>query len=175
MEPSLKKGDKVYLLRKNIKTKRPSTKLDFKKLGPFKILEKTGPVNYRLQLPKNSRLHPVFHISLLEPTKGETPVAMQTELQPLEDTEDYEVEEILDMRNTTKGQQEYLVKWKSYDESENSWEPTRNLNCDYLVKQFHQHQNHSRRNPAEQTSHRRRQHRSNRPGDQRKHQPKQQM
>ena len=54
---------------------------------------------------------------------------MQTELQPLEDTEGYEVEKILDMRNTTKGQQEYLVKWKNYDESENSWEPTRNLNC----------------------------------------------
>ena len=139
MEPSLKKGDKVYLLRKNIKTKRPSTKLDFKKLGPFQVLEKTGPVNYRLQLPKNSRLHPVFHVSLLEPAKGTTPVAMQTELQPLEDTEEYEVERILDMRNTTSGQQEYLIKWKNYDESENSWEPTKNLNCDYLVKQFHQH------------------------------------
>jgi hypothetical protein len=170
MEPSLKKGDKVYLLRKNIKTKRPSTKLDFKKLGPFEILEKTGPVNYRLQIPKNSRLHPVFHISLLEPTKGKTPVAMQTEIQPLEDTEDYEVEEILDTRKNTKGQQEYLIKWENYDESENSWEPTKNLNCDHLVKQFHQRQDHSRTTLEEKKNHRQRQHQNNRPRGQTKQQ-----
>jgi len=48
MEPTFKEGDKVYLLQKHIKTKRPSTKLDFKKLGPFKILEKVSSVNYRL-------------------------------------------------------------------------------------------------------------------------------
>ena len=33
--PTLKEGDKVYLLRHNIKTKRPSNKLDHTKLGPF--------------------------------------------------------------------------------------------------------------------------------------------
>ena len=33
----LKKGGMVYLLRKNIKTKWPSDKLDHTKLGPFKI------------------------------------------------------------------------------------------------------------------------------------------
>jgi hypothetical protein len=44
----LKKGEKVWLLRRNIKTKRPSQKLDHQKLGPFVIEEKLGPVNYRL-------------------------------------------------------------------------------------------------------------------------------
>ena len=129
MGPPLERGDKVYLLRKHIKTKRPSTKLDFKKLGPFEILEKIGPVNYKLRLPANSRLHPIFHVSLLEPAKGETPVAMKTELQPENDPDVYEVEEILDTRTTTRGQQEYLIKWKGYSHTENSWEPTGNLNC----------------------------------------------
>jgi predicted DNA-binding protein YlxM (UPF0122 family) len=46
--PLLKKGDKVYLLRKHIKTRRLSTKLDFKKLRLFEILEKVGPINYKL-------------------------------------------------------------------------------------------------------------------------------
>ena len=33
----LRKGGIVYLLRKNIKTKQPINKLDYTKLGPFKI------------------------------------------------------------------------------------------------------------------------------------------
>jgi hypothetical protein len=44
--PDLKKGKKVFLLQKNIKTKRLSQKLDHPKLGPFLIEEKLGPVNY---------------------------------------------------------------------------------------------------------------------------------
>jgi len=96
MEPTFKEGDKVYLLRKHIKTKRLSTKLDFKKLGPFKILKKVSLVNYRLQLPKESRLHLVFHISLLELAKGNTPLATNAELQPENELDVYEVEEILD-------------------------------------------------------------------------------
>src|SRR5271163_3430969 len=40
--PTLKEGDKVYLLQKNIKTKQPSNKLDHKKLGLFIINKKTG-------------------------------------------------------------------------------------------------------------------------------------
>jgi hypothetical protein len=66
MGPSLFSGDIVYLLRKNVKTKRLSSKLDHKKLGPFKIKRKTGPINYELNLPSIMRIYPVFHISLLE-------------------------------------------------------------------------------------------------------------
>ena len=72
--PQLKKGDKVYLLTKNLKTKRPSKKLDAVKVGLFLIKEVRGLVNYLLDLLKDTRIHPVFHISLLEPTNAETPV-----------------------------------------------------------------------------------------------------
>ncbi|CZS97185.1 uncharacterized protein RAG0_06338 [Rhynchosporium agropyri] len=44
-EPTLQEGDRVYLLRKNINTQRPSDKLDHKKLGPFKIKRVKGPLN----------------------------------------------------------------------------------------------------------------------------------
>ena len=57
----------VYLNRKNIKIKRLSSKLDFKKLGPFRIEKVLLDVSYRLELPRNIRIHPVFHVSLLEP------------------------------------------------------------------------------------------------------------
>jgi hypothetical protein len=64
--PTLKGGDKVYLLRRNIKSDKLTKKLDAVKLGPFKILRQKGPVNYELELPKRMRIHLVFHISLLE-------------------------------------------------------------------------------------------------------------
>jgi hypothetical protein len=47
----LKKKDKVYLIQRNIQTKQPSTKLDYKKLKLFKIKKIMGPVNYKLVLP----------------------------------------------------------------------------------------------------------------------------
>jgi hypothetical protein len=62
----LKPGDYVYLNRKNINTRRPSSKLDFKLLGPFQIIEQVNPVTFKLQLPSTMKIHPVFHRSLLE-------------------------------------------------------------------------------------------------------------
>src|SRR5258705_8886518 len=55
-------GNKVWLNAKNLKTFRPSKKLDQKKLVPFIILEKIGQSSYRLQLPKSwKRIPPVFN------------------------------------------------------------------------------------------------------------------
>jgi hypothetical protein len=65
--PTLKEGDKVYLLQKNIATKRLSNKLDHKKLGLFKIVKIKSLVNYCLKLPKTIKIHPVFYVSLLKP------------------------------------------------------------------------------------------------------------
>jgi len=94
MGPDFKKGEKVYLLRRNIKTKRPSTKLDHQKLGPFEIEEQLGPVSYKLKLPASMKIHSNFHVSLLEkaPASAETPDNVELD----EDTDkEYVVEEIL--------------------------------------------------------------------------------
>ena len=40
------RGDKVYLLRKNIKIKRLSDKLDFKKIRLFEVKEVISVTNY---------------------------------------------------------------------------------------------------------------------------------
>ena len=78
--PMLKEGDKVYLLRKNIVTKRLSDKLDYKKLGLFKIIEIKGLVNYRLKLPKTIKIHPIFYVSLLKPAPLGSLLALKIEV-----------------------------------------------------------------------------------------------
>ena len=50
---------------------RRNQKLSMKYFGPFKIIERVGPVAYKLQLPDTARIHPIFHISLLKKCIGE--------------------------------------------------------------------------------------------------------
>ena len=141
-----REGDMVYLHRfspgkktANIKTTRPSDKLDFKKLGPFKIKKVISEVTYELSLPEIIRIHPVFHISLLEKAnvdKDSEPTLDEIEVLPVE--EEYEVERILAEKTDENSERLYLVKWKGCDESENSWEPTEHLqNCQAKLQQFH--------------------------------------
>ena len=97
--PQLQVGDKVYLLRRNIKTKRPSSKLDHKKLGAFTISEIKGPVNYKLDLPKSMKIHPVFHVSLLEPAPASAKTVIPNLSKENEGLE-YIVEKIVNIKDT---------------------------------------------------------------------------
>jgi len=60
-------GDLVMLSGRNIKTRRPSRKLDHKNHGPFQIEKIVSPLAVRLTLPRNWKIHNVVHVSLLEP------------------------------------------------------------------------------------------------------------
>ena len=64
--PDFKERGIAYLLRRNIKIRRLSDKLDFKKLRLFRIEKKLEPVIYKLILPKDIKIYPVFYIVLLE-------------------------------------------------------------------------------------------------------------
>ena len=61
-----KEGDKVYLFKKNIKIKRLNNKLNYKKLGLFKINKKIRFINYKFKLLKIIKIYLVFYISFLE-------------------------------------------------------------------------------------------------------------
>jgi hypothetical protein len=54
--PYLERGDKVYLISRNLYTSRLSKKLDFKKIGLFRIDERISNNNYRLSLLATIRL-----------------------------------------------------------------------------------------------------------------------
>ncbi len=64
--PSFEKGDKAYLLCKNIIIKQLNNKLDFKKLELFIIIYKILKYNYKLLLFKIMQIHFIFYISLFE-------------------------------------------------------------------------------------------------------------
>jgi transposase InsO family protein len=139
--PQLKRGDKVYLLTKNLRTTRPSKGLDHVKVGPFLIRKKNGPVNYTLDLPEDAKIHPRFHVNKLEPADPETPLQKTFHYETEEENE-FEVEDLLDYREIGRQDfqsncfiQEWLVKWKGYPHSENTWEPESNLqNCQQILK-----------------------------------------
>jgi hypothetical protein len=59
-------GDLVMLDGCNIKTRRPSCKLDYQLHGPFQVEKVISPTAIRLTLPRRWKIHNVFHISLIE-------------------------------------------------------------------------------------------------------------
>lgn len=46
------------------------------------------------------------------------------------------VEKIVDKRITPEGKVEYLIKWRSYPNSDNTWEPEENCDCPKLMQKF---------------------------------------
>ena len=59
-------GDLMWLATRQIRTTRPSKKLDYKRTGPFKVSQVINDNAYRLDLPSTMRIHNVFHMSLLD-------------------------------------------------------------------------------------------------------------
>ena len=135
--PTFSEGDMVLLATKNITTKRLNKKLDYKYIGPYKILEKISENNYRLDLPPKVKLHPIFHISLLESAKDTIVVKTDEPETEVDGLEEHEAEAIIDMRKED-GKIEYLVKWKNWSKNDNTWEPPEHLNhAQRLLKTFH--------------------------------------
>ncbi|QRW12425.1 Retrotransposable element Tf2 protein [Ceratobasidium sp. AG-Ba] len=120
-----KVGDKVWLVGQNITTRRPSKKLDNKKLGPFVISEKISSHAYRLELPKTMRTHNVFHINLLAPfTEDKDFHRRQARPPPIvteEGEEEYEVDHVVAWEQRKNGLY-YQVRWKGYDPIEDTME-----------------------------------------------------
>ena len=124
---SFKPGDLVMLSWHNIKTTSPSNKLDYWKLGPFKIIESIGTNAYHLSLPPSfHHLHLVFNINLLEPyTPPSTfPFHVEGASTPsnilLEGENTLNIREFLDVQKVGHCY-DYLVDFMDKDLLEHAW------------------------------------------------------
>ncbi|KAK1427816.1 hypothetical protein QVD17_16511 [Tagetes erecta] len=100
-------------------------KLAAKFFGPFQIIEKLGPVAYKLQLPLTSKIHPVFHVSLL---KKAVVGAVESSLPPELITTDKDLLvpiAVLAKRSLGRGSlltEEWLVQWQDQSSDDATWE-----------------------------------------------------
>ena len=95
-----------------------TSKLDPIYEGPYKFVQKKGGA-YTLQDHDGVLLKRNYAPSQLIPVP--TPAA------PTNQDEVFTIERIIDHRDDGKGNYEYLIKWKGYNDTYNSWEPTTNF------------------------------------------------
>jgi hypothetical protein len=107
--------------------------------GPYEIIEKVGHA-YRLKLPDNLKVHPIFNPSKLRLASKTLPLTGQIEDPPspevIEESQEWEVEEILASRLHYRKLQ-YRVRWVGYDE-DSTWYPANNFkNAPQKLIDFH--------------------------------------
>jgi ribonuclease HI len=150
------RGDQVWVYFEAI-TPGLKKKLAHKWHGPFTILERVSPAIYKLDVVReNRRIFPLLHIARLKLYVGEfdrpsmelrepPPIDLDEAIlpedswEPDEEHDEYEVEEIIDMRHirvtrSARRRREYLVKWKGYEET--SWVKEEDMACGRLLFEF---------------------------------------
>lgn len=100
-------------------------KLRPKWIGPFDVLEKIGRCSYKIGLPPEPRLHPVFHENLLKFWIPDSNRPVEPKPFKVEGEEEWEVEQILAHKPVTadqnQGKLRYLVKFVGYGPHRNLW------------------------------------------------------
>ena len=110
-EIDFKMGEKIFVLKKNMKITKESNKLNYIKLRPFKVLRNIKETNYELKLSTNmKKKHSVFHVSFLKSAHSNTSKTnISAEYIQGEDEKEYEVEEILN-KQLIDEEVHYLIK-----------------------------------------------------------------
>jgi hypothetical protein len=134
-------NDHVYLKvspRKGVNRFRVKGKLAPRYIGPFLILERYGPVAYRLQLPETlSAVHNVFHVSQLKKClqiPDRTINVVDVALEPDLTYSEHPIR-VLDQKDRITQKRTlklYKVQWNQHTEDEATWETQ-----DFLEKNFH--------------------------------------
>ncbi|XP_071917583.1 uncharacterized protein [Coffea arabica] len=124
-------GDLVFLKITPLKESLMSgkgKKLQPRFVGPYKIIQRVGSVAYKLELPPSlSRIHNVFHVSMLKKYHPNYSHVLQPESIEIDETLTYEEKSVklLDKKvKELKNKQIPLVKvlWKNHGLEEATWE-----------------------------------------------------
>ena len=94
-------GGEVWLLQKNLKMTRPSSKLDFNCLGKFRIIKKVSSHIYKLEPLTLIKVHSIFHVSLFKlATSDPLPGQLQPPPPPviIDEEPEWEVDKIVDSK-----------------------------------------------------------------------------
>jgi hypothetical protein len=135
--PNIQIGSKVWLDARNIRTTRPTRKLHWKRLGPFRVQKQVSPYAYELDLPASIRIHRVQPISLFDPVVEdllEGQVVIPPPSVEVDGEVEYQVSSIEDSR-MYRSQLQYLIRWTGYDSL--TWEPAKFVNGLQAVDEFH--------------------------------------
>ena len=92
--------------------------------GPYRVLQRIGSVAYKLKLPSEAKIHPIFHVSQLKKKLGSA-VRVQTQMPTGPVEQILEPELILERRMVNRRERaviEVLIKWKHPPVEEASWE-----------------------------------------------------
>ncbi len=126
--------ERVYLRTNNIHVKQRSKKLNNKSIKPFEIKRNIKGLSYKLDLLKKMQIHSVFHAFMLQCCNQFIP--LQIIKMSVESDKEYQVENILEKWMISK-KAHYLIKWKRYNTSENTWKFIENLNsCTRTLQHF---------------------------------------
>ena len=144
--PDFKVGDKVFVKAQFFRTTRPSKKLSEKYLRPYKIISQPGTLLFILCLPESMHsIHPVFHVSMLEPTTSNT-FSERIQLTPapviIDGEPEYEISRIVDSKIDRRRACKLLYKviWLVYEDTgdESKWISASKLSHAVdLVSDFH--------------------------------------
>ena len=114
----MKKGDEIW----------ENGKLRPRFIGPYEVIEKVGPLAYRLALPPElEKIHSVFHVSMLRRYRSDPSHVVSSETIELRPDLTYEEEpveilarEVKELRN--KKIPLAKVLWRNHKTEEATWE-----------------------------------------------------
>ncbi|GAV59674.1 Chromo domain-containing protein, partial [Cephalotus follicularis] len=107
---------------------RRNLKLSPRFYRAFEIIQKVGNATYKLNLPVEVRIHPVFHVSCLKKKIGSI-VQVQPELSHMQEEEDSILSKpqvVLD-RRTRRRREEILIHWQGLSPSYATWEDLKEM------------------------------------------------